>query len=41
MLASTTLHDLVSRQREILDGNISIPRDVLPAAPPLLRVIHE
>lgn len=41
ILSSTTLLDLVSRQREILDGNISIPRDLLPAAPPLLRVLHE
>lgn len=39
ILSTTTLEELVSRQREILTQHISVPLD-LPAPPPLLPVIR-
>jgi len=42
ILSSTTLADLVQRQRDILDHRISVPHDVLCDAPiPLLRILTD
>jgi Rrf2 family protein len=40
ILNSTSLQDIVDRQREILQHGISVPHD-LPASPSLLPVIYE
>jgi Rrf2 family protein len=41
VLTSTSLQDLVSRQKEILDHGISIPHDLTCAAPPILPVLPD
>jgi Rrf2 family transcriptional regulator, cysteine metabolism repressor len=42
ILSTTTLADMVQRQRVILDGRISVPQDVLCDAPsPLLRILTD
>jgi hypothetical protein len=41
-ILSTSLADLVARQKEIVDRRISVPHDVLCDAPsPLLRILTE
>jgi Rrf2 family protein len=40
ILSSTSLEDIVARQREILQQGISVPHD-LPSSPSLLPVIYE
>jgi Rrf2 family cysteine metabolism transcriptional repressor len=42
ILSTTTLEQLVRRQREILDRRISVPHDILCDAPsPLLRILAD
>ena len=42
ILSTTTLADMVARQRDILERRISVPHDVLCDAPmPLLRILTD